>query len=334
MAGPLTRRRFVRIAASVASLGLAGATGARAFGASQPAPLTWKGLVLGNLASIEIAHSDKARASRLLALAQEEIARLEMVLSLYRPDSALSRLNDRGVLRDPPLDLVQVLAEARHIGDITGGAFDVTVQPLWKTYAGHFAVPGASPAGPDPDAIGRAMQHVGYKAIEVEPSVVGLRRRGMALTLNGIAQGYITDRIAELLRNEGLDDVLVDLGEIRAQGTRAGSEPWRAGIEDAGRTGIVAEVPLHNQALSTSGSYGFRFDPAGCFHHIFDPRSGACPQLHASVSVVAARSTIADALATACNLTPLAAIPGLLRAAGASRAFVIGLDGSSRWIEA
>lgn len=334
MAGQLTRRRFVRIAASAASLGLAGVTGARAFAASQPAPLIWKGMVLGNLASIEIVHSDAARASRLLARAQEEIARLEMIMTLYRPDSALSALNDRGILRDPPLDLVQMLAEARHIGEITGGAFDVTVQPLWKAYADHFATAGANPDGPAPDAIRRAREHVDYKAIEIEPSVVGLRRRGMALTLNGIAQGYITDRIAELLRNEGLDDVLVNLGEIRAQGARAGTEPWRAGIENARATLVVTEVPLDNQALSTSGSYGFRFDPAGRFHHIFDPKSGACPRLHASVSVVAARSTTADALATACNLTPVAAIPGLLRAAGASRAFVIGLDGSSRWIGA
>lgn len=334
MTGNLSRRRLIRIAASIASLGAAGAMGARSFAASEPAPMVWRGLVLGNLASIEIRHTDQLKAARLIKLAQGEIARLETVMSLYRPDSALSALNRDGVLRKPPLDLVQVLAEARRFGGLSGGAFDVTVQPLWKVYSDYFAAADANPAGPNLDAIRRAAEHVDFRALEIEPSVVGLRRPGMALTLNGIAQGYITDRVAELLRNEGMGNVLVDLGEVRALGTRDGAEPWRAGIENAHRTGLVAEVPLTDQALSTSGSYGFQFDPAGRFHHIFDPRSGTCPQLYASVSVIAPKSAAADALATACNLTPLAGIPDLLRAGGASRALVVWLDGGSQWIEA
>ena len=334
MTGNLSRRRFIRLAASVGSLSAAGWAGARPLAAAEPAPLTWRGLVLGNLASIEIRHTDPGRAARLIELARSEIARLESVMSLYRPDSALSTLNSAGILRDPPFDLVQVLADARRFGAVTEGAFDVTVQPLWRVYADHFMAGGAAPAGPHPDAVRRAAEHVDYRALEIEPSVVGLRHSGMAVTLNGIAQGYITDRIADMLRNEGLDHMLVDLGEIRTVGSRDGTAPWRVGIENAARSGLVAEVPLMGQALSTSGSYGFRFDPGGRFHHIFDPRSGACPQLYASVSVVAQRSAVADALATACNLVPLTAIPDLLRRAGASRAFVVRLDGVSAWIDA
>jgi FAD:protein FMN transferase len=328
--GNLSRRRFIRLAASVGSLAAAGWTGAVA----EPAPVTWRGLVLGNLASIEIRHTDPVRAARLIDLARSEIARLESVMSLYRPDSALSMLNSAGILRNPPFDLVQVLSDARHFGAVTAGAFDVTVQPLWRVYADHFTGDGADPAGPRLDSVRRAAEHVDYRRLEIEPSAVGLRQPGMAVTLNGIAQGYITDRIADMLRNEGLDHMLVDLGEIRAVGPRGGAAPWRVGIENADRSGLIANVPLAGQALSTSGSYGFRFDPGGRFHHIFDPRSGACPQLHASVSVVATRSTVADALATACNLVPSTAIPALLRSAGASRAFVLGTDGISEWVEA
>jgi FAD:protein FMN transferase len=328
----LSRRRFIRIAASAASLGAVAS--ARSTAAGEPAPLVWRGLVLGNLASIEVRHSDERVARRLIEHAQGEIARLESVMSLYRPDSALSALNDKGVLRDPPLDLVQVLGQARRIGEMTAGAFDVTVQPLWKVYADHFTTGTGNPAGPGPDAVRRAVERVSYRALEIEPSIVGLRRRGMALTLNGIAQGYITDRIAELLKNEGLQNLLVDLGEIRGLGTRDGLAPWRAGIENARRNGPVAEIPLANQALSTSGSYGFRFDPAGRFHHIFDPRSGDCPQLYASVSVLAPNATTSDALATACNLMPLHAIRGLLRAGGATMALIIMPDGAVTRIEA
>lgn len=328
----LSRRRFIRIAASAASLGAVAST--RSIAAGEPAPLVWRGLVLGNLASIEIRHPDEVAARRLVEHAQGEIARLESIMSLYRQGSALSVLNDKGVLRHPPLDLVQVLGRARRFGEMTGGAFDATVQPLWKLYADHFATGAGSPAGPDADSIQRAVNRVDYRALEIEPSVIGLHKPGMALTLNGIAQGYITDRITELLKNEGLENLLVDLGEIRGTGTRDGSAPWRAGIENVRRTGLVAEIPLANQALSTSGSYGFRFDPAGRFHHIFDPRSGACPQLYASVSVLAPDATTSDALATACNLMPLHAIPSLLRTAGATMAYVIMPDGAVTRIEA
>lgn len=333
MTGPLSRRRFIRVAASAATLAVAGWTGVRAF-AEDPAPLSWRGLVLGNLASIEIRHTDPGKGARLIELARSEIARLEAVLSLYRPDSALSMLNRAGVLRDPPLDLIQVLSDARRFGAISEGAFDVTVQPLWRVYADHFMTGGADPAGPSADSVRRAAEHVDYRELEIEPSVVGLRRPGMAVTLNGIAQGYITDRIADMLRNEGLDHLLVDLGEIRAIGARDGAAPWHVGVESADRGSLVAEVPLIGQALSTSGSYGFKFDAGGRFHHIFDPRSGACPQRYASVTVVAERSAVADALATACNLVPAATIPALLRAAGASRAFLVKPDGSSEWIDA
>lgn len=332
MTGALSRRRFIQMTASVASLTAAGV--AQTLAATDPPPVIWRGLVLGNLASIEIRHADPVKAARLLDFVRSEIARLESVMSLYRPDSALSVLNREGTFRNPPFDLVQILADAYRFGELTGGAFDVSVQPLWKVYADHFTAETADPAGPSPDAVRRAAEHVDYRALEIEPTFVGLRRPGMALTLNGIAQGYITDRIADVLRNEGLDRVLVDLSEIRALGTTDGAMPWHVGVQNGHGTGLVAEVPLAEQALSTSGSYGFRFDAAGEFHHLFDPKSGACPRLYASVSVVAARSAVADALATACNLTPLAAIPDLLRATGASRAFVVMPDGSFQRIEA
>src|SRR5690606_6137725 len=129
-----SRRRFLRITAATAACGLAGG-GVRELLAAEPPPATWRGLALGSLASIEIRHADPARAARVLDFAKVEIARLESILGLYRPDSARSRLNRDGILRAPPLDLVQALARARDLGEITGGAFDVTVQPLWQVYA-------------------------------------------------------------------------------------------------------------------------------------------------------------------------------------------------------
>jgi thiamine biosynthesis lipoprotein len=211
----------------------------------------------------------------------------------------------------------------------------VTVQPIWQAYAAHFFVAGADPAGPPASVIRRATELVDYRALEVEPGAIRLARPGMALTLNGIAPGYMTDRIVELLRNEGLDHALVDIGEIRVIGARADHEPWRAGIRDPFDTRRIAmELPLTDQALATSGGYGFRFDRDGCFHHIFDPRSGGCPHAYASVSIVAPTATTADALSTACYLLPIDGLATTLRAAGAARAVVVLPTGQSRIIEA
>jgi thiamine biosynthesis lipoprotein len=188
--------------------------------------------------------------------------------------------------------------------------------------------------GPPESLIRRAVESIDYRAIEIEPAAIRLSRPGMAVTLNGIAQGYITDRIVGLLKNEGFDHVLADLGEIRAIG-RGPSGPWRVAIKDPARpTRSLPGVDLQDQALATSGSYGFQFDGAGRFHHLFDPRSGTCPHRYASVSVVAADATSADALATACNLLSIEAIADLLRSAGAARAHLVMLDGTTKVIDA
>src|SRR5262249_922013 len=156
---------------------------------------------------------------------------------------------------------------------------------------------------------------------------------GMGVTLNGIAPGYMTDRIVELLKNEGLQHALVDLGEIRAIGASAGQEPWRAGIRDPFDPERVAmPVPLAAAALATPGGCGVRCDREGCFHHIFDPRSGGCPHVYASISVLAPTATAADALATACYLMPLEALPAALRGGGATRAIVVLANGETRTI--
>lgn len=271
----------------------------------------------------------------VLRMVTTEIERLESIMSLYRPDSALSHLNRQGYLEAAPADLVQVLAQAHSLGELAGGAFDVTVQPLWLVYADHFSAPKADPAGPSLDVIRRAAERVDYRGVEVEPSRVRLAHPGMAVTLNGIAQGYITDRIIELLKNEGFEHVLADLGEIRALGRAAPDRPWHADIKNplAGPP-VASKIELEAEALATSGSYGFRFDPEGRFHHLFDPWSGACPQRYTSVSVLAPDASTADALATACNLLSPEAIAGLLHRAGARRAYLTMPDGAVRQIDA
>ncbi|AIB15668.1 thiamine biosynthesis protein ApbE (plasmid) [Azospirillum argentinense] len=320
-----TRRRFLGIAATAAGLALLPG-GLRAAGAPVR---TWRGVALGADSMIQLAHRDPAEADRLIVLCLEEVARLERVFSLYRTDSALARLNRDGVLDAPPADLVRLLSEAAAFSRRTDGAFDPTVQPLWQLYAGHFARPGADPAGP-PEAVLRAARElVDHRKLRVEPGRVAFAGRGMAVTLNGIAQGYVTDRVSERLRAEGMTDVLVDLGEIRALGHHPSGRPWSVGLADPlvdGRNAGTLEIA--DRAVATSGGYGTPFDPAGRFTHLFDPATGGCAREWLAVTVLAPDATTADALSTALSVAPEARAAVLLDRFPGTAARLTRRDGS------
>jgi FAD:protein FMN transferase len=321
----LSRRRMLAIFAGV-SVAARVRTGSAA---GAPALHRWRGSVLGAEASITLAHGDANVAARVLDQCVEELRRLEGILTLYDPGSALSVLNRRGMLERPPAELVAVLRESIAYGELSDGAFDVTVQPLWRLYADHFAAPAADPAGPSAERVEAARRLADYRAIEVKDDRIRLTRAGMAVTLNGIAQGWITDRVADLLRARGFNHVLLDLGEERALGGRIDGRPWRVGIADPRSPERVIEVvDLRDRAMATSGGYGFLFDPAGRFSHILDPSSGRSAAVWASVSVVAESATRADALSTALSVAPRTAGPGILAAAGDCSALCVGWDGA------
>jgi thiamine biosynthesis lipoprotein len=251
------------------------------------------------------------------------VERLERIMSLYRPDSALSRLNRDGVLDDPPFDLVRVLSESQRFGALSGGAFDVTVQPLWELYAGHFSRPDASPDGPACDAIAATVARVDQDALDVDRARVRFARPAMSVTLNGIGQGYITDRVVELLRAGGVEHALVDMGKTRAIGGHPAGGPWSVGLEDPRAPGAVAErITLADRAIATAGGYGTLFDEAGRFNHIFEPWSGRTSWRWLSVSVEATTATESNALSNAFALMPEDATAPLVRALGLVARFV------------
>ena len=402
---PMTRRRCITISAAAAGLPLLPVRRAGA----EPRLLVWRGAALGADAILQIHHPDAAVAKRLIEASLAEVARLERVLSLYRADSALCRLNRDGVLDEPPFDLVRVLSDSRRYGALTGGAFDVTVQPLWALFAAHFAAAGAGavsdgplaavvsdgppaaglsdgppaampmaapdgrpaamlsdgppaamlldrppaamlldepsaampldrppaampldrpPAampmdGPPAAVVAAVLERVGQDGLEVEPGRVRLRRKGMAVTLNGIGQGYVTDRVVEILRAGGVERALVDMGETRAIGGHPRGGPWSVGLEDPRAPGTVAErIGLSDRAVATSGGYGTVFDPARRFNHLFEPGSGRCSWRWLSVSVELATATEADALSTAFSLMPEEATARIVRSLGLVAHFV------------
>jgi FAD:protein FMN transferase len=297
----ITRRRMIAIAATAAgSAWLLGGRTARA------EAVRWHGSALGAQVSIEIHHPDRAEAERLVERCVLDVRRLEQQFSLYRADSAISTLNRTGILVSPDADMVALLKASLHFAALTDGAFDPTVQPLWQLYAEHFAAERPNPEGPSPLRLAEALGKVGHSGLLVSEDRIALSRRGAAVTLNGIAQGYATDRVVETLRKAGLSTTLVDMGEIRAIGTRPEGTPWRVGLADPDRPGAFTEtIDLVDRAVATSAGAGFRFDPEGRFTHLFDPATGHSPSLYSTVSVVAPTATEADALSTAFSLMPL-----------------------------
>ena len=327
LAGQIPRRRFIRISAAAAGLALLSPVGT---GTAAPGEQlrVWRGVALGADAMLQINHSDPAEADRLIAACLAEVERQERIFSLYRPDSDICRLNRDGYLGAPPLELLEVLGQSQQFSRLTGGAFDPTVQPLWDLYAAHFSSPGADPAGPPASAVRAALERVGHDAIALDGNSIRLTRPGMSITLNGIAQGYVTDRVVALLRARGIERSLVDMGEIRAIGSRPSGSAWIIGLADPADSEIShRRIALENRAISTSGGYGTEFDPAGRFNHIFDPATGGTSWRRRSVSVVAPASVTADALSTAFCLMPANATQRIVSDLGLT-AYLAEKDGS------
>ncbi len=322
MSGNVSRRRAVAILASVAGLPLI-PFASRPAVASETRLYQWQGFALGARSSISLYHSDEAEAKALLADCVGEIQRLEAVLSLYRPGSALCRLNAAGRLDLPPLDLVQVLAEAQRYSVASNGAFDVTVQPLWDLYAGHFARAGADPNGPSDAAIAAAIRTIDYRKVRFDTDRIEMPP-GMRITLDGIARGYATDKVAALLRARGMRNVLVQLDKAVALGPHADGRPWRVGLANPRAPDqSLKDIALVDKAVGSSGGYGTVFDPAGRFNHLFIPSTGRSAHYAAQVTVVTRTGLAADALSTALSVVPRDQAAAVMRAVGGGTAYFV-----------
>ncbi len=256
----------------------------------------WQGLAMGAEASMSIVHPDRSEAQAIIEDAVRELRRLEKLFSLFDPSSSIRELNAIGRLDAAPRDFRDLLKTALSISGATGGAFDPTVQPLWALYDSHFN-DAATSNGPDATAVKNALNATGYKSVVVDGSSIAFAKAGMALTFNGIAQGYITDRVAMVLKSAGLQNVLVNMGEFRGLGSQAGGEPWQIGLGSNFRPGGDT-VTLTDRAIATSEPMGTVFEKTGKFHHLFSPSTGRPASFYRRLSVIAPTATLADALST------------------------------------
>ncbi len=281
----VTRRRALTILAAGAAAGLGA-------GCRTRDPVEWRGTALGADARLVFFDAHGSRAEEAIGDCLAEIERLEQSFSLYRHDTEITALNNAGRLHHPSFDLRRLLQICKIVNLRSGGLFDPTIQPLWRLYAQWFADAADRPSSLEA-LRAPLMERIGLQNVEVRPDSIRLNRAAQ-ITLNGIAQGYITDRVAELLRARGWSHVLIDLGEVRALDGRPDGAPFRVFARDGGLI-----LPLANVALATSSAQSLVFSAKLGLAHILHPRTGLTPGHWASISVRHPSATIADALSTA-----------------------------------
>ena len=269
-----------------------------------PQPVRRQQQAMGTLVEITVYTDDEPRALAAMDAAFAEFSRLEGLMTDWREDSTIGRLNaaagdGRWIALDPDTD--KVVAKSIDTSRLTGGAFDVTVgvfRGLWKFDR------DIDQTLPSPAAVRERRRLVGWRDLLYDPArrAARLRRPGQRITLGGIAKGYAVDRATEKLRASGLRDFMVQAGGDFFASGHHGDRPWRVGIRDprGPREQFFAFLEVYDQSFSTSGDYErFVLRDGRRYHHILDPKTGFPAMRSRSVTVLAPNAFEADALDTA-----------------------------------
>ena len=253
-------------------------------------------VALGTHMTLTVLHEDKEHASEALHTCFAELEQIESLMSLYRSESQISQLNRRSLLNDPHPDFCRVLQTAQNISSLSQGAFDITVQPLWELHA----CCQQEERSATQSELQRTRKLVDWQKVKITSKQLSLLQPKMKITLNGIAQGYATDKVKKTLQQFGIEHALIDAGEIGSLGTKQKAEAWRVGIQHPrDEEAYLSLAELDNRCLATSGDYATTFGGDYKSHHLFDPHTGNSPSELSSVSIVAPSGMWADALSTA-----------------------------------
>ena len=228
-------------------------------------------------------------------------------MSTFSKESEITRFNtfDSEEKFAVSADFLEVMNTARKIYELSGGAWDGTVYPLVELWG--FGPKERNGGIPDKKDIEKVLINVGFDKIKISESGYLVKRNpSVSLDLASIAKGYGVDEIADVIRKEGIDDFLVEIGgEVYASGLRKDGGHWRVGINRPDKDALFDEVyktmMLKNKGLATSGDYRNYFEKEkAVYTHVLDPKTGY-PVTNGvvSVSVIADNCTFADGLATA-----------------------------------
>ena len=294
------------------------ATAATAAGASSATPaargyyITRSGTAMGTAVQIRVfvdepedSHSAEKEAAvgAHIEAAFAEIRRLEALMTTWRPDSDISRINaaaGKAAIQVAP-EVLDVVERSLHFARISGGAFDISfyaLKGLWRFDD------DLTPTLPDPAEVRRRLPLISWRQIFVDraKSTVRLGKPGMAINLGGIGKGYAVDAAVRVLKAAGLKSGLVQAGgDLMIFGSKGG-QPFMAGVRDPRSpdpSDYFAVCPIVDHAFSTAGDYERAFIYAKDrkrYHHILDPRTGYPARAARSVTVYAKDATVADGL--------------------------------------
>lgn len=237
------------------------------------------------------------RHEAALAAAEAEVRRLEALFSVTLPDSEIYKLNLTG-RAELSEDTADVIEEALAVWRDTGGNFDITISPAvdaWGFYSNEYTVPA-------PDELERLKELTDSGRISLAGREITLGE-GQRIDLGGIAKGYASKKVYDILRGFGINSGIIALGgNIQLFGLRPDGKPWTTGIrspDSADR--LIGKISATDISIVTSGSYQRYFERDGVrFHHIFDPASARPADSDlVSVTVVCTDPSLADGLSTA-----------------------------------
>jgi len=261
--------------------------------------------IMDTTANIEVYESvsflDKLLGRSKAEKAMDEIEKrwreIESILSVYDKSAEAYRLNKYGHLENASDELIYVLEQSLYYYNITGGAFDITVQPLVDLWSAGLWQKSKED---QEEAIRNAMNLVGANKIRIEGRTISMPE-GMRLTFGGIGKGYALDEAVKILKEHGVGNALIRLGgQECCLGINPDSGlPWRIGLTNPDNTSQrITIFAISNVSISTSGNYERYFNPDKSVHHIIDPRTGFSASPCISTTIIADNATAADALST------------------------------------
>lgn len=257
--------------------------------------------LLGSPFEISLVAKDTLEANRHIDEAIREVKRIENLISDWIPTTLISEINKNAGVKPVKVtdELFELIERAIKISKLTDGAFDISYASMDKIWR----FDGSMTVMPSPEAIKNSVAKVGYKNIilDKEKHTVFLKLEGMKLGLGGIGQGYIADKIKELLKKNGVVAGLVNVsGDISTWGKQPDGQQWKVGIKNPmNKNKIFATFPLEDTAVETSGNYEKYVTFNGIrYSHIIDTRTGYPATGLTSVTIFAKTTELADALAT------------------------------------
>ncbi len=260
-----------------------------------------QGYVFGTLVEVSVYGAEEARAKQAVAAVMQEFQRLHNLLHAWKP-SALSELNAalaQGKTKEVSSELAAMLKDAAQLSAQSGNLFNPAIGgmvQMWGFHADEFkpALPDQKKlsvlvaAKPQMDDLTFLSSNPNPLPVSGRGESVSSRNSAVQLDLGGYAKGYALDNAAALLKQQGINNALINIGgNVMALG-KHGDRSWRVGIQHPRQPGPIATLELHDgEAIGTSGDYQRYFEYGGKrYCHLLDPRSGRPAQGVQAVTVL------------------------------------------------